>query len=165
VHRCEQRAGKCLEQVITQKPIPWGPLPNPFTLTGDSSWTDYRITADVLPITASVVAVIGRIDSADVFRDGKALWPSGYVLQAGKDGVWSLLSTFYKAPVRTLASGIVPARSGWNQLALGFHGDQITAMIGGKQVASVHESMHKAGMFAVGTEWGRAQFDNLNITR
>jgi hypothetical protein len=164
VHPCEQRAGNCLEQVITQKPIPWGPLPNPFTLTGDSSWSDYRVTADVLPTTANVVAVMGRIDSADVFRDGKAIWPSGYILQLGKDGTWTLLSTVYNLPVRNLASGTVRARNGWNQLALAFHGDQITAIISGKQVASVHDSTHKAGMFAVGTDWGRAQFDNLNVT-
>jgi hypothetical protein len=164
VHRCEQRAGNCLEQVIRQKPIPWGPLPNPFTLTGDSRWTDYRITANVLPITATLVAIMGRIDSADVFRDGKALWPSGYILQIGKNGGWSLLSTSYNAPVRRLASGTVPPRRGWDQLALAFHGDQITAMIGGQQIASVHDSTHKRGMFAVGTDWGRAQFDNLNVT-
>ena len=165
VHRCEQRAGNCLEQVITQKPIPWGPLPNPFTLTGDSSWTDYRITANVLPITATLVAIMGRIDSADVFRDGKALWPSGYILQVGKDGEWSLVSTSYNVPVRKLASGTVRGRSGWDELALAFHGDQITAMISGQQVASVHDSTHKRGMFAVGTDWGHAQFDNLKATR
>jgi hypothetical protein len=68
-------------------------------------------------------------------------------------------------PVRNLASGTVPARSGWNQLALAFHGDQITAIVSGKQVASVHDSTHKTGMFAIGTDWGRAQFDNLNVTR
>jgi Glycosyl hydrolase family 59 len=165
VHQCEERAGNCLEQVITQKPIPWGPLPNPFTLTGDSSWTDYRITADVLPITATLVGIMGRIDSADVFRNGKALWPSGYILQIAKEGTWSLLSTSYNVPVRTLASGTVHGRSGWNQLALAFHGDEITAMISGKQVASVRDSTHKHGMFAVGTDWGRVQFDNLRGTR
>lgn len=164
LHQCEQRAGNCLEQVITQKPIPWGPLPNPFTLSGDSSWSDYRIAADVLPINTNVIAIMGRIDSADVFRDGKAIWPSGYVLQVRKDGAWNLLSTSYNAPVRNLASGTVTGRGTWSQLALAFHGDQITAIISGKQVASLHDSAHKTGMFAVGTDWGRAQVDNLNVT-
>jgi hypothetical protein len=164
VHPCRQRAGNCLEQVITQKPIPWDPLPNPFTLTGNSSWSDYRIAADALPITSNLVAIMGRIDSANVFEDAKALWPSGYVLQLAKDGTWSLLSTAYKAPVRTLASGSVPVGSGWKQLALAFRADQVTASINGKQVASVHDSTHKTGMFAVGTDWGRAQFDNLKVT-
>ena len=38
----------CLEQVITVKPIPWGPLPDPFTLAGDVKWSDYRIAVDFL---------------------------------------------------------------------------------------------------------------------
>ncbi len=165
VNSCEQRQGHCLEQVITQKPIPWGPLPNPFTLTGDSSWADYRVSADALPIDSRMVAILGRIDSADVFRDGKALWPSGYILQVGKDGNWSLVSGAFKAPVRTISSGSVPAKAGWQRLALEFHGDEITAMIEGKAVASVHDSAHKAGMFGIGTDWGRAQFDDLSVTR
>ncbi len=165
VHPCEQRAGQCLEQVITQKPIPWGPLPNPFTLTGDSNWTDYHVTADALALSANEVAIIGRIDSADVFSNGKALWPSGYVLRVEKGGAWSLLSTSYKTPVRKLASGTVPGTTGWSHLALIFHGDLIAATINGKQIASVHDSAHTSGMFGLGTDWGRAQFDNVEVTR
>ena len=164
VHPCEQRAGRCLEQVIVQKPIPWGPLPNPFTLTGDSGWTDYRVGADVLPITASVVAILGRIDSADVFRNGKAVWPSGYVLQVQKNGAWSLLCTSYNVPVRSLASGTASIGSRWTHLELVFQRDHIAAFLNGKRVASVRDSTHKAGMFAIGTDWGRAQFDGLKVT-
>jgi galactosylceramidase len=163
VHACEHRSGNCLEQVITEKPIPWGPLPNPFTLTGDSNWTDYRVFADGLAMTSNEIAVIGRIDSANVFSDGKALWPSGYVLQVRKDGTWNLLSTAFKVPTRTLASGTATV-TGWSRLGLAFQGDHITATINGKQIASVHDSSHKAGMFAVGTDWGRAQFDNVKVT-
>ncbi len=163
VHRCQQRTGHCLEQVITQKPIPWGPLPNPFTLTGDSSWTDYRVSADVLPIDSSMAAILGRIDSADVFRDEKALWPSGYIFQMGKDGSWSLISGAFKAPVRNIASGRAPVKAGWQRLGLQFDGDEITATINGKRVATVHNSAHKAGMFGIGTDWDRAQFDNLSV--
>jgi galactosylceramidase len=165
VHSCEQRAGKCLEQVITRKPIPWGPLPNPFTLTGDSNWSDYRVSADVLPISSEVIAIIGRIDSADVFRDGKALWPSGYVLAAGKDGQWTLLSTAFNTQPRTLASGHIPVFSGWHRLTLTFKGDQVTALVDEKQIAKVDDSSHKAGMFAIGTDWGWAQFDNIKVIR
>ena len=164
VHPCERRSGNCLEQVITEKPIPWGPLPNPFTLTGDSNWTDYRVSTDALATTSNEIAIMGRIDSANVFSDGKALWPSGYVLELRKGGAWTLLSTAYKAPTRTLASGSAPM-AGWSRLALVFQGDQITATINGKQVASVHDSTHKAGMFALGTDWGRAQFDNVKTSR
>jgi hypothetical protein len=162
VHSCQQRRGNCLEQVITEKPTPWGPLPNPFTLTGDSDWTDYSVTTDALLLTANEACVMGRIDSADVFRDDKALWPSGYILRVARDGAWDLLSTAYKAPVRTLASGRITLR-GWFHLALAFHGDLISATINGKQLASVHDSAHKSGMFAIGTDWGRAQLDNLTV--
>ena len=31
---CQGRNGRCLDQVITEKPIPWSPLPDPFTLAG-----------------------------------------------------------------------------------------------------------------------------------
>lgn len=164
VHPCRQRAGRCLEQMITQKPIPWDPLPDPFTLTGDSDRSDYHVSADVLPITANAVTLMGRIDSADVFRDAKALWPSGYVLQVRKDGGWRLISAAYKMPVRVLASGSIAALSGWHQLSLTFRNNQITAAIDGKNVAAVHYAAHKAGMFAVGTDWGRAQFDNLRVS-
>jgi len=162
VHSCQQRHGNCLEQVITEKPTPWGPLPNPFTLTGDSNWIDYSVDTDALLLTAKEAAVMGRVDSADVFRDDKALWPSGYILRVARDGAWDLLSAAYKAPVRTLASGKITV-GGWFHLGLAFHRDLITATINGKRLTSVHHSTHKSGMFAIGTDWGRAQFDDLTV--
>ena len=163
MHPCRQRPGTCLEQMITRAPIPWGPLPNPFTLTGDSKWTDYSISVDALPFSSEVVAVMGRIDSADVFADGKALWPSGYILEARNSGTWSLLSTAYKQPTRSLASGTMRAWTGWHRLKLTFHRDQITASFDNKQLASVHDATHRAGMVAFGSGWARAQFDNFTI--
>jgi hypothetical protein len=165
VQPCEKRTGKCLEQVITEKPIPWSPLPNPFTLTGDSSWSDYRVETDALATTAKMVTLMGRIDSADVFKDKKAMWPSGYILQLSSDGAWNLTSTFFRQPAITLASGTISAGKGWRHLELSFRGDEIAARIDGKQVASVRDSTHKAGMFAIGTDWGRAQFDNVKVSR
>jgi len=47
VQPCDGRPGRCLEQVISIKPIPWGPMPDPFTLAGDVTWTDYWVAADV----------------------------------------------------------------------------------------------------------------------
>jgi hypothetical protein len=38
--KCVGRSGRCLEQVITQNPIPWGPLPDPWSLAGDIGRTD-----------------------------------------------------------------------------------------------------------------------------
>lgn len=165
MHPCRKRPGTCLEQVITEKPIPWEPLPNPFTMAGDSNWSDYSVAIDALPDSADIVAVIGRIDSADVFAGGKALWPSGYVFVVQKNGTWSILSTAYKQPARTLASGTGLAYSDWRHLKLSFRGDEITASMDNKQLAKVHDKAHAAGMFALGTDWDRAQFDNLRIER
>ncbi len=59
------------------EPIPWGPMPNPFTMAGDLVWTDYTPRSDVLMDRADEATVVGRIDSANVFEDGNMLWPSG----------------------------------------------------------------------------------------
>jgi galactosylceramidase len=140
-------------------------LPDPFTLAGDAEWTDYSVAADVRFLTAAPAAIMGRIDSADVFKDGKAHWPSGYVLRLNPDGEWELLSAEFKTPVVTLASGSVAIDRGkWHRLELRFHDGQIVAVLDGAVLATVENSVHTHGMFALGTEWDRIQFDNLAVT-
>jgi hypothetical protein len=164
VHSCTGRAGRCLEQVITTVPIPWGPLPDPFTLAGNADWTDYTVSADVRFLTAAPAAVMGRIDSSDVFKDGHARWPSGYVLRLKPDGAWELLSAEYKKPVVTLASGTARIdRAKWHHLELRFHGKQINATLDGTSLTSVEDGEHSHGMIALGTEWDLIQFDNLRV--
>lgn len=166
VHPCQQRKGKCLEQVITQKPIPWSPLPNPWTLAGDAHWSDYRVGADVLFLNSDEATVIGRIDSADVFAGKDNLYPSGYVLQMKKNGNWQLLSSAYKKPVVVLASGTVQnLGTGWHRLQLGFRGQEITASVDGHRLTAKQDSSHTHGMMGIGTGWGTAQFDNLSIAK
>ena len=163
-HPCEGRAGRCIEQVIVTPPIPWGPLPDPFTLAGDATWSDYAVSADVRFLSAASATVMGRIDSADVFKDGHAHWPSGYVLRVAPDGHWELLSTGYGTPVVKLASGAASLHlEKWHHLTLSFHGRQIVALLDGTQLAAVEDASHTHGMFALGTGWGRTQFDNLRI--
>jgi hypothetical protein len=165
VHPCNGRAGRCLEQMISDKPIPWGPLPDPFTMAGNSEWADYRIAVDVRFVSSSAAALIGRIDSADVFQDDKAKWPSAYVFSVGTGGSWKLVSAQFKKPDVVLASGsaqVDPSR--WHHLELLFHTEQIEARLDGQTVASVKDSTHVQGMFAIGTEWDHVQFDNLAVT-
>jgi len=165
VQPCVGRAGRCLEQMITEMPIPWSPLPDPFTLAGNSDWKDYTEAADVRFLTASPAAIMGRIDSADIFKDNKARRPSGYVLRLKPDGAWELLTAEFKKPVVTLASGSVAIDRGkWHRLELRFHGVQIVAVLDGTPLATVENSVHTHGMFALGTEWGRIQFDNIEVT-
>lgn len=165
VQQCDGRPGRCLEQVISNRPIPWGPLPLPFTLAGDAEWTDYSVSADVRFLTAAPATVMGRIDSANVFQDAKARFPSGYVLRLGPDGAWTLVSAEFKKPTVTLASGSSKVDdSQWHRLELRFHGKQIVASLDGRLLATVEDSAHAHGMFALGTEWDRIQFDNLRVT-
>ena len=166
VHPCDGRTGKCLEQVITEKPIPWSPLPDPFTLAGDDNWTDYTVSADVHFLSDSPAAIMGRIDSSDVFQDDKARWPSGYILRVRPDGSWELLSATFKEPLATYASGSVPlAREQWHRLTLSFRGTTVIASADGKTLASVEATAHTHGMIGLGSEWKHVQFDNLSVNR
>jgi hypothetical protein len=161
---CMGRTGNCLEQVISKKPIPWGPLPDPFTLAGDARWTDYSVATDVHFLTAAPAVVMGRIDTADVFQDGNARWPSGYVLRLKPDGAWELLSSTFKKPVVTLATGSAKIdKAQWHHLELRFHGQQVNATLDGVVLAAVGDASHAHGMFAIGTEWDHIQFDNLQV--
>jgi hypothetical protein len=151
--------------MITELPVPWGPMPDPFTLAGDAAWTDYAVAADVRFLSESPAVVMGRIDSADVFKDDKAHWPSGYILRLKPDGAWELLTAEFKKPVVTLASGSAKIdRSQWHRLELRFRGGQIAASLDGAPLTTVENSAHTHGMFALGTEWNRVQFDNLTVT-
>ncbi|HEY2469580.1 MAG TPA: hypothetical protein VGI45_17295 [Terracidiphilus sp.] len=165
VRPCNGRPGHCLEQVISTKPIPWGPLPDPFTMAGNSEWTDYRIAADIRLLSSSPAVLMGRIDSADVFQDDKARWPSGYVFTVGPNGSWQLVSTQFRKPAIVLASGPTQVEpSQWHHLELLFHANQIEARLDGKSLASVQDSTHLQGMFAIGTGWDHVQFDDLTVT-
>jgi hypothetical protein len=161
---CSGRNGHCLGQVITQKPIPWGPLPDPFTLAGNLAWKDYSVAADFALNDSGAVTLMGRIDSSDVFQDGSAIYPSGYILSVHADGAWKLLSAAYKKPTTPLASGTAALAQGkWHHFALLFHGSQITATLDGSQLGTVSDNSHTHGMFALGTAWNKAQFDNLAV--
>ncbi len=164
VHPCTGRPGRCLEQVITEKPIPWGPLPDPWTLAGDIHWTDYRERTDFRLPANGIATLIGRIDSADVFQDQKAHYPSGYVLRVQADGHWALLATAYKKDQKQLAAGNVTLdASRWHSMELSFHGNIVRAAIDGKGVADLQDESHAHGMIGIGSGWDHTSFDNLAI--
>jgi O-glycosyl hydrolase len=166
VHKCEGRAGKCLEQMITERPIPWGPLPDPWTMAGNADWTNYTVGADERIDGTGSAMVIGRIDSANVFADQGARLPSGYVLRLHSDGIWELLSARYHEPTMTLAQGKTsPVGGEWHRLELVFQGGKIVATLDGETLATVEDSTHTRGMIGIGSEWNRAQFDDLSVTK
>ena len=120
---------------------------------------------DILLNGDGPVTLMGRIDSADVFKDGKAPWPSGYVLTMEPSGRWTLSTSAYKTTTRKLASGSVPMSAGkWHHAELIFKANQVSASLDGKTLTNTTDSSHPRGMFAIGAGWNRAQFDNLSIT-
>ena len=164
VRACAGSPGQCLEQVISTKPIPWSPLPDPFTMAGDGAWTDYSVAADVRFLSNSAAVLMGRIDSADVFQDEKARWPSGYVFSVAPDGAWKLFSTKFKEQPAILGKGSVQLdRTKWHHAELRFKGSRVEGLLDGKSLISIDDSSHTHGMFALGTEWDHAQFDNLSV--
>jgi len=161
---CVGRSGTCLEQVVSTMPVPWSPVPDPFTMAGDSAWRDYSVAADVRFMTSAPATIMGRIDTADVFRESQAHWPSGYIFRVRPGGTWDLLSSQFKKPVVTLASGSVKIDAAqWHAIQLSFRGRQITALLDGAPIVSVGDATHTHGMFALGTEWDHIQFDNLSV--
>ena len=162
---CTGRPGKCLRQVVDKRPIAWGGIsPDPFTFLGSADWSDYEVSTDAMLDEPGNVTLIGRIDSADWFQDGKARWLSGYVLTVQQDGNWELDSAKFKTPTAKLASGKVPfSLKTWHHLALLFKGSAIQASVDGVPVASVTDETHKKGMTGIGTGWNQAQFDNFAI--
>lgn len=162
---CASRSGRCLEQVVTERPIPWGPIPDPFTIAGDIAWSDYSVAVDFLDTGAGPVTLMGRIDSSDVFQGDKAQYPAGYVLVVEHDGGWKVISTAFKKPTVLLVAGkAVLDPSAWHHLALAFHGDQVSAVLDGATLATVMDSSHTHGMVGFGTGWNKAQFDNFSVT-
>ena len=117
-------------------------------------------------VSNAPAVVMGRIDSSDVFLEHEARWPSGYVLRVHPDGKWELLSTKFKEPAVTLASGSTPLdRNQWHRLEIGFRGTRITATIDGKPLSTVENTAHAHEMFGLGTEWDHVQFDNLRVQK
>jgi hypothetical protein len=165
VAECTGRPGKCLRQVIDKRPISWGGIaPDPFMFLGDANWSDYEVSTDAMIEERGNVTLVGHIDSADWFQDGKARWVSGYVLSLQQDGSWELNGSKFKAPTVKLASGVVPLqRNPWHHLALTFKGSHIQASIDGTSVANVEDSTHAKGLTGIGTGWNTAQFDNFSV--
>jgi hypothetical protein len=162
---CTGRQGQCLRQVIRQHPIAWGDMnPDPFTFLGSADCSDYELSTDAMLEEPGNVTLVGRIDSADWFQDGKARWVSGYVLMVQQDGSWELDSSKFKTTTAKLASGKVPfSVRTWHRLALAFKGAAIEVSIDGTSVASVTDETHRRDMAGIGTGWNLAQFDNFAI--
>src|ERR1700722_14692358 len=148
VRPCVGRPGRCLEQMVLEKPVAWAAMPDPYTLAGDAGWKDYSVAADVRFLSSAPARLMGRIDSANDWEDeGQSPLPSGYLLSMKPDGEWELSSVSFHKPAALLASGSAAIDGAqWHRLKLEFRGSGIVASLDGKQIASVEDSAHARGM-------------------
>jgi hypothetical protein len=187
-------AGMALHQVVDVRPIEWGHNPDPVTIGGSITWTDYTVTAKVmigskspLPPTPPVVPALvpsaaqpsatsvklcGRIGTYS--RGGSP--PNGYCLIVDEAGSWYISSGGTKGDAReqenVIASGKLPAAvagasaaNKWMTLSLTFAGTSITPSVDGTALKAVTDGKFKAGMVGMGSGWNTAWFDDLKIEK
>lgn len=158
--------GMCLQQMVTQQPVQWDGTDNyPVTVVGDPSWADY---------SASVDAMLEQPGYAEL--DARASAPgnglAGYHFRISDSGQWSIYkqtggASFGAAGTQTtLASGTASFGTGtWHRLGLEVRGDEITATLDGRALATVLDNAYPVGQIGLETSpWVTAQFDNLRVT-
>ncbi len=158
------RTGECVRQMSAQAPITWDTLSDPHALIGDTGWSNYTVTSDVMLEKSGYVELMGRANTQSY---GGAGGLNAYHLRVSDTGAWSILSTNTGASTSTLASGTTTAlgTNSWHTLSLAFSGNTITAGIDGKTVGSANDFTYGAGQAGYATSQGEtAQFDNLSIT-
>ena len=155
------RAGHCYRQQITRPPVAWhGAAERPASLVGDPSWWgDYRVGVDAMLEAPGAVQLIGRAES-------QQHRVASYRLQFADDGDWRLYTEDVAGADTTLASGTASFGIGrWHRTALRFRGDEITALLDGRALATVHDDSHTIGQVGIATGgWQHAQFDDLRVT-
>ncbi|NJP44323.1 galactosylceramidase [Streptomyces sp. PRB2-1] len=157
------RSGQCVQQVAPVKPIEWQDDSDAFTLAGDTTWSDYTVTADVDLQQAGMVELFGRAGTQNRPQSHQA----GYELRVADTGAWSLVRSSAGGALSTLASGTHTALGTrtWHTLALGFSGDRITATLDGTALGAATDSTYAAGQIGLGVVGYQTDlFDNLSVT-
>jgi galactosylceramidase len=149
--------GNCLRQVITRRTIEWEDTPvfNQ-TVAGDTLWTDYSVSCDVLFAEKySYASLFSR--ATEMHRSHKL--PEAYQLILHSSGKWELM-----AGAKKLVSGLVILpESGWDTLVLETKKERIKATINGKLVADITDTTYTHGMAGVGSSFNQIDFDNFSI--
>ena len=157
------RTGTCVRQMSEQLAILWKTAAEPFALIGNTGWTNYTVSSDVLLEKSGYAELLGRAGSQNT-TDTRG--QNAYYLRVSDTGAWSILRNNTSATYTTLRSGTTTAlgTGRWHTLGLGFNGSTISAVVDGTTVGTVTDSTFGAGQAGIGTSQGEtAQFDNLRI--
>ena len=156
------RSGKALRQVVSHSPVVWGTYEDANKLgtaciMGDKKWSNYAVSSDVLLEEPGYARVMGRVSR--VTLGGQI---AGYQLYYYDSGEWKLN---YATTEGTLASGKTEGNlNTWHNLKLSFSGDEISAIIDGKQVAKVTDNKFACGIAGIGNDYNLGLYDNFAIT-
>jgi galactosylceramidase len=183
------KTGKCLRQVVAQKPQSWAPEWMPYTIIGDEHWQDYEVSADIYLDDGGWAGVMGRVNNVG---DGYGCAPKGYYLRLTTNGVCTLVAINGNAGEVDLgdkehqAALLAAGNSGekgekqmvtgtaknfdvnqWHNVKLLFSGDVITGFVDGVPLLSATNNLFSHGMAGLVTgdhqTRNTACFDNLLI--
>ncbi|GJF32461.1 galactosylceramidase [Kitasatospora sp. NE20-6] len=163
VQPCTGRSGKCVQQMAPVKPIEWQDDSDSYALIGDTTWSNYTVSADVLLRGAGTTELIGRANT----QKRPQSHMNAYYLRIRDTGQWWIEKMYTDGSNHTLATGTTTAlgTGTWHNLSLAFQGSQITAKADGNQIGTVGDSSFQSGQAGLGIQGYRTdQFDNLSIT-
>ncbi len=173
------RAGTCLRQMATARPINWTDQHHyePYTIMGDGSWTNYTVSTDSMLEQPGSVEVLGRINQQGRNNNGV----NAYVFRVSDTGAWQILKSTDDSnqSVTALAGGTVSALglNKWHTIALTMQDATLTASVDGVNAGSVTDYSYaggQAGLGVIGTvnpdftplgnPYLTEQFDNFSLT-
>ncbi len=166
------KKGKCLRQVLPERPISWAPEYIPYTVLGDGKWQDYEVSVDVYLNPGDSAGVMGRINNVG---PGFRSVPKGYYLILGENGQCQLVlirglkrnpkklegdieqQALIKAGKagddseggeKPLASVQLPniGPNQWHNLKLRFQGTTISGFVDNQPVLSATDNVYARGM-------------------
>jgi O-glycosyl hydrolase len=156
-------SGQCLQQVAPVQPINWQDNSDAFTLLGDPSWSNYKVSVDVDMQQAGTVTLLGRANTQTRPQNRQA----AYQLRISNTGAWSIAKHTTDNTTTTLTSGTRAAfgLNTWHTISLGFSGNQITATADGATLGTAVDGSFGTGQVGLGVVGYQTDlFDNLTIT-
>ncbi len=182
--------GRCVRQTVGRAADSWAPDWNYYTILGDSSWTDYEVSADIWLNPGDEGGLMGRVCHVGT---GYGVTPKGFWLSIDSDG-WCRLAVTrgqgrnapegdaeQQAILRRLhmteggqtvldsARCASPSALRWVQLRLRFDGDSITGYVDGQAVVHASIGLYRKGMAGLiamkrGKRVSTPYYDNLSLT-
>ncbi|WP_233226291.1 ricin-type beta-trefoil lectin domain protein [Amycolatopsis sp. CA-126428] len=163
VQPCTGRSGQCVQQMAPVKPIEWQDDSDSYSLIGDTHWSNYTVSSDVLLRGAGTTELLGRANTQ--LRPQSHM--NAYYFRIRDTGQWWIEKMYTDGSNHTLATDTTTAlgTGQWHNLAFTFQGSTISAKVDSREIGSVTDTSFQSGQAGLGIQGYRTdQFDNLSIT-